>query len=68
MVRLFIPVLVGLCSTARVAFAETCSWCEAGDSTCDWTYSDFKQVLFLCIENLKKKLLLINIINIVEFV
>ena len=23
-----------------------CTWCEAGDATCDWTFSDFRQGVF----------------------
>jgi hypothetical protein len=25
---------------------EMCSWCEAGDSTCDWSFSDYTETIF----------------------
>jgi hypothetical protein len=35
-----------LLSTAFSVSGEMCSWCESGDSECDWTYSDFARSLF----------------------
>lgn len=42
----FTALLAAIALGANPSAAQLCSWCEAGDSTCDWEFSSYVQDVF----------------------